>query len=560
MTKVTNQSNQKDLIEELFSALSSEGSVYIEVESLPYFLSSIPSIKVFQYKVQNYPKPIFWYSKDTVILEFLAVTNLPIDFPPTLSAGPVAKTIIIQSQQNQTKSEFPNINISDLPTSSKLFELKQRANQEEKIDFKQDLNSWLEKIESTKENLSRFQSEAIEQRKISQNKHKLQNKLLWIKNIIDSKWFKFSTVSICLITIGTVIALNYPTQIIKVDIAPTTKQESFNIKFTEANTSKSQVTLKANASLDTSGTKEIPTENGRATGKVALANNSNEDVQFTRDGLILVSEENGFEYRQKSTEADPKNYVVTKKNLANNNAIEIAIQSTEIGKNYDLPKNSTFRVYNLRGENMGSGFRGTATSDIKNTQVGLNRYVTEADLSLLKSKAESNLAEAQSKEIETLKTKGEFTSNSWIKILNTDYKISAKTGDQTNKIDCEATSTIEIYSVPQDKLKNSIREQAKISGIEDIKMVNSSIQDGQIIANVFLSYKENPEIFKADISSQINNSTNINQSIEQTTSNIQAQYPNIKRVSKDIQGINLPFKFPLLQPRNRVEINELQIK
>lgn len=543
MIKVTSQTNQKDLIQELFSALSDEGSVYIEVESLPYFLSSIPSIKVFQYKVQNYPKPIFWYSKDTVVLEFLGVTKLPIDFPPTLTMDSIAKTIIIQSQNKST-----NIDLADLPASKKLFELKQRVAQEEKIDFKQDLNSWLQKIESTKENLSRFQSEAIEQRKISQNK----DKVLWIKNIIGSKWFKFSAVSVCLVALGTGIIINYPTQIIKVDIAPVTKQESLKIQFTEANTSKSQVTLKAKASLDTSGTKDIPTENGRATGSLMLVNDSGEDVQFTRDGLILVSEENGLEYRQKSTDADPKTYIVTKKNLANNNVVEISIQSTESNKSNNLPKNSTFRVYNLRGENMGSGFRGIATADIKNTQIGLNKYVTEADISLLKSKVQSSLAEEQSKEIEALKSKGEFTSSSLIKILNTDYKISAKLGDQTNKIDCEATSTIEIYSITEDKLKNSVREQTRISTIQDIKIVDSALKDGQLVANIFLSYKENPEIFKADIFTQANATSNI----EQLTTSIQSQYPNIKRVSKDIQGL----KLPLLQPRNKIEINELQIK
>jgi hypothetical protein len=84
MLKINTNITQDSLIEGLMTEITRAGELYIEVESLPIFLSSIPAVKVFSNKINNYPKSIFWYSKNINLFRFLQISDLATGFPPTL--------------------------------------------------------------------------------------------------------------------------------------------------------------------------------------------------------------------------------------------------------------------------------------------------------------------------------------------------------------------------------------------------------------------------------------------------------------------------------------------
>ncbi len=84
MLKINANTTQNSLIEGLINEIIRAGDLYIEVENLPIFLCSIPAIRVFQNKINNYPKSVFWYSQNITIFELLQTSSLKTGFPPTL--------------------------------------------------------------------------------------------------------------------------------------------------------------------------------------------------------------------------------------------------------------------------------------------------------------------------------------------------------------------------------------------------------------------------------------------------------------------------------------------
>jgi hypothetical protein len=566
MIKITNKSVQNEIIQELFLQVSHKSPLYIELESLPYFLSSIPSLKVFLYKIQNYPRHIFWYSFDNNILEFLHENNINIEFPynpqnAIVNISSNSPTVInLNKQQNQKpqesyvdyhdklaqlkskikKSGSPNNSHFDPIEQSNSINYNNRSS--EKIDFKQDLDSWLKKIETTKDSLSRYKEEVINEKNIRNNN--------WFGFNLNPKWIFRGALSFCIMSMVAIFVLFFPTNTYKLDIAPSIKQNSYDLQFSDTAFTKNRFKIQTQDDIETSGQNQITSNESRASGKVALINTSITSISFKKDGVILISEDNGLEYRQKSNDIDAAIFTVFPKNNQSNQPVEIDIQGITSGENSNLPINSNFRVYNIRGETFGGTVRAISTSKIEAASVTKDKAISQEDLSLLRSKAEISLNNQKLIKLEEVKAKGQLINNNWIKTLDTTYKYSGIPNDVAPKVSIEADSEIEIYSLGDDAFKNLVTSQLKVNNISDIKIVETKIDNDKVFAKLFLSSVENPEILKKDIIGNLaNNSTNDN------TAQIQQKYPNIKRVSKDFSGI----KLPLVTPRSKVEVNELNI-
>jgi hypothetical protein len=555
MIKITSKSQQDEIIQELFSQVTQQSSLYIELESLPYFLSSVPSLKIFLFKTQNYPRQIFWYSYSNDILNFLYKNNVKVEFPynsnNAITFTPSTPPTVINVNRSK-KQDSTEVNYFE-----KLSQLKSRTSDKqdytdnfnqylsknnEKIDFKQDLDSWLEKIENTKESLTKFKNDVIAEKKSKSN--------FW-ESLIELKWLYRSALSLFIITFVTLSIIYFPTNVYKIEIAPSLKQESVDLQFPETVFTKNRFTIKTNDDIESSGEREVTTDQNRSIGTVTLVNTSPTPINFKREGVVLISEENGFEYRQNSTDKAADIFTVPAKNNLSNQPMDIEIQALLPGEQFNLPINSTFRVYNIRGEAFGGAVKAIATSTVSNKLPNKDKIVSENDLSLLRSKAEEGLNNLKLQKLDLLKEKGDIINNNWVKeIKPSDYIFSNKLGEVSPKVSVEAQTEIEVYSIANDKLKEAIFAQLKIDNLSDLQIIETRIEEGQVFAKLFLSSKQNPEIKKNDV---IGNLANIN--LDEGTLNIQQKYPNIKKVSKDFSGI----KLPLISPRSKVEVNELNI-
>ena len=597
MIKITSQTTQKEIINSLLSGLSTTGNLYMHIISLPYFLSSLPSIKIFQYKIQNYPRQIFWFSHDPRITNLMSQSDLSVGVPPLLEESKISNntsqqakpqqarnsTVInlggekatfeqksninnnkinankIESEESKTENSvddispiFPSFSKNNFTapinfsSSSVLQEFREKHLKiTEKTDFKQDLNQWLEKIESTKSALSKFQSEAEEQQQNNIRKNRLQN-------LFQANNFYKVICSTIIVMVSLATFMLYPTNNYKLEIEPMTKQEALDIKIPDNLFNKTTVQLKTSSEIDSSGIKESIISTDRSNGKVALINNSPSQVEFEREGIILISESNGLEYRHKSSEQDPKLFAIKSKNAQIGEKTEIDIQGVQSGDQFNLPLNSIFKVYNMRGEAMGSNFKAVAISEIKNTVKNIEKIVSEDDLSLLRSKVQSNFLEEKSKYFQTLKDQNQVTNANWVKSSDTKYEYSSPIGSNTKKISVIATTTAEILSLPKDTLTATIQSNSNAKNVSDITIVETKIDQSQVLGKFFVSYTENPDIIKDEISNKLKS----NADFDLASADLQVQYPSLKRVSKNFQGIPLP----LVSPRNKIEINQLQEK
>jgi hypothetical protein len=567
MIKITTKSIQNEIIQELFLQVSHKSPLYIELESLPYFLSSIPSLKVFLYKIQNYPREIFWYSFDNSILEFLHQNSINIEFPynpqnaivnvvtsnlPTIidlnkqKTQPKSQTTYVDYHEklSQLKSRIKKNNINSTSYFSPVEQSSSTSYSKgsEKIDFKQDLDSWLKKIETTKDSLSRYKEEVINEKNIRGNN--------WFGFSLNRKWAFRGALSLGVMSLVAIFVLFFPTNTYKLDVAPSIKQNSYDLQFSDTAFTKNRFKIQTQDDIETTGQNEIVSNESRASGKVALINTSTTSISFKKDGVILISEDNGLEYRQKSSDADAAVFTVFPKNNQSNQPVEINIQSITTGNSFDLPINSSFRVYNIRGETFGGTVKAISTSKVEAVAVTKDKVISQEDLSLLRSKAEVSLNNLKLIKLEEIKSKGQLINNNWVKTLDTTYKYSGIPNDVAPKVSIQADSEIEIYSVSNDSFRNLVTLQLKVNNVSDIKIVETKIENDKVLAKLFMSSKENPEIIKKDIIGNLANTTNID-----NTAQIQQKYPNIKRVSKDFSGI----KLPLVTPRSKVEVNELNI-
>jgi hypothetical protein len=580
MIHINNNTTQQEIINLLLSKLSEQGNLYIEVLSLPYFLASIPSIKVFQYKIQKYPRPIFWHSHDREIFSLLKDSDFNVDFPPALDHKIDKKpaTIINLRSQLITESEnfVPSPNFKNNlfespnfvePSHSNVFNLSQLTNpidfssssvldefrkkhlkKEPKPTIKQDLDQWLEKIESTKSALSKFQVEAIEQK--HQFSKKEESSINLFKSLSNPFVYRgFASLILMVLVFG--FWYYYPTNKYKLDVVPTTKQEAVDTKLPESIFQKTQAEITVASQVESTGQKTTMSTT-RAIGKVILINTSSNPVDFNRDGLILLSEVNGLEYSHKSNSNEPKVFTIPAKNSNGNQKVEIEIQAVETGEKFNLPVNSVFRIYNLKGEAMGASFKAISTTEIKVSDSVGEKIFSEDDMSLLRTKLEKNLLEEKNKKIQNLKDNNFITNPAWVKLNQSNYTFSDKIGSLSKSVTAQAVANIEFLALPKLALTTSVQDKFLNREISDITIVDTTVDDSTdkkfVVAKLFVSYLENPESLKYEIQNKV-------KSLDFSTASVdlQASYPNVKKVSKEFSGVNLP----MIKPRNKIEINQV---
>jgi hypothetical protein len=511
MIKITVETSQKELINSLSENLGEFGDVYLQIESLPYFLSSIPSIRVFQYKINNYPRAIFWYSLDHKILNFLKQSELTIAFPTTLintkketithtfntinnpKFKPLSDNILDKNTEPKSESELtttidqPNLLVkfedfvksNDIDSTTDDHNTKKslikssitgfeqylpnskpiniglflgKFNEKYIKDFKnnkmnpiQDFGDMITRVEKTRltikteNNKSKYK---VEESKINFldrfNKYKLQF------NTTVSLFLLFSLIAIFNI---------FPKNIFNVEVSNTIDKKTIEVKIPESQLKKTKVELKSKSQILTSTTQNATPKNlSESFQKVNLVNNSNGTVRFDQGGIILIAEKTGVEYRHKITAEDLKTFSIPKQNSKNFIRIE-PTKPTEA-----LPNGSILKVFNLKGEALGYNFKAIVEEESNPTKQNI---FTNSDQDTLETIIESDLNEKRSSLITSINDENNFTDPSWFTIISNDIKYDKKLNDNTDVVNAEALSVIEVYSIPRNDFKKYYRNQIK---------------------------------------------------------------------------------------------------
>lgn len=603
MIKITVETSQKELINSLSENLSEFGDLYLQVASLPYFLSSIPSIRVFQYKINNYPRNIFWYSLDHRILNFLKQSELSIGFPTTL-INPKKETIThtfntINNQDfrplhdnfldktNESNLVLPISELPDKPnllvkyedfvkssigeeeikeqTAKGLFDTKSvsvfenNLPESEQVDTRSFLDKFKHKYNINKDDnkteLSQDFDEMITRIEKTKSTIKIErNKFIkkteetknnFLHNLNKYKLQFNTAISLGLLLCLVFIFNIFPKNVFNVEVSSNLDQKTIEVKIPESQLKKTKVELKSNSQILTTS-KQIPAPISKSTTKtfqeVNLVNNSNGTVRFDRGGIILIAEKTGVEYRQKISPEDPKTYSIPSQNSKN----FINIEATAVTE--DLPKDSVLKIFNLKGDALGYNFKAVVTEETKNNNESFNTF-TESDQDTLKTKIESDLNEKRASFINSSNDDNNFTDPTWFKIISTDIKYDKNLSEITDTVNAEALSVIEVYSVPKQDFKNTIEVKSNLGKIMDIQVMNSNIDDDKLINATFLvSFQDKAKISKIDIIKNLNSGE---------FNKVQEEHPSIKRISKESKvGISLPGIIPL----NQVNILEKDFK
>jgi hypothetical protein len=603
MIKITVETSQKELINSLSANLSEFGDLYLQVASLPYFLSSIPSIRVFQYKINNYPRNIFWYSLDHRILNFLKQSELNIGFPTTL-ISPKKETIthtfntinnqnfkqlhdnflgkitepklelpptesldkpnllikyedFVESNTKHNEIKIVEHYIEDLFNGNTISDFEPNLPESENIDTRSFLDKFKHKYNISYENKRTYPVQDFDEMitkvektkstiKIENNKFTKKNEEIRT-NFLDifSKYkLQFNTTISLGLLLGLMFIFNiFPKNIFNVEVSSNLDQKTIEVKIPESQLKKTKVELKSTSQINTTPTRDIIPKNSIVSAqKVNLVNNSNGTVRFDSGGIILIAEKTGTEYRQKVSPDDPTTYSVPSQNLNNFISIE-PTKATE-----DLPKDSVLKVFNLKGDALGYNFKAVVLEDNKSKSAQQSIF-TESDQDSLKTKIESDLNEKRASFINSINNENNFSDPSWFKIISSDIKYDKDLNEKTDIVNAEALSVIEVYSVPKPDFKNTIEVKSNLGKIMDIQVMNSSIDDNKLINATFLvSFQDKTKISKVDI---------IKNLYSGEYNKVQEEFPSIKRISKESKvGINLPG----ISPVNQVNILEKDVK
>ncbi len=587
MIKITVETSQKELINTLSNNLNEFGDLYFQVASLPYFLSSIPSIRVFQYKINNYPRDIFWYSLDHKILNFLKQSELNIGFPATLID--TKKETITHSFNTINNNNFKPLNNNILGTKigTPIIEAGDKPNvlieykdfvasgevptlehtttpidelfsQSSTIGFEQDLPN-AESV-STKSFLDKFKDKfdikPNSKTSFVQNFDDMITKVEKTRTTIKTEnirvakateqvkttfldFFKkyklqFNTgLSLGLLLVLVGIFSVFPKNVFNIEISSGIDQKTIEVKIPESQLKKTKLELKSSIQIKTDN--QTSSDNiFTGVQRVNLVNSSGGTVQFDRGGIILISEKTGVEYRQKVNSQDPASYSIPSQNKGKFIDIQ-AVKTVD-----ELPKDSVLKVFNLKGDALGYNFKAIVTgSDNQTTKQSI---FSESDQDTLKTKIESDLIEKRASFINSVNDENNFTSPTWYNIISTDIQYDKALYEKADTVNAEAISVIEVYSVPRSDFRNTIEVKSKLGKIMDIQVMDSKFEEGKeklINATFLVTYQENTKINKNDIIKNLSKGE---------YSKIQEQFPSIKRISTESKvGVSIPGITPLNQ-------------
>jgi hypothetical protein len=415
-------------------------------------------------------------------------------------------------RENTYQSQSVNQNAADNSAQAPQFE---------PVKYEQNLDELLSRIEATRDALSSLKIPA-------QNKPKITSggSIVW-------KTFGFLSTSAVVSAVVVGFLFFFPTKVYSLDITPETKVQTDTVSFTKEEFTNRKVSIQNKESVLATG-QQTQTQD-RATGTITLVNNSSGQIKFDKGGIILVGP-NGLEYRQVGQASEPNTFVIPGQS-AN---VTINIIATGNGTDYNLPVNSTLKIFNLKRDALGSSFSGVVNGSVNVTKQTGNTIVVQDDINNLQTKAESSLEKLAKKELEKLSQENVITKENWFEILNPTYNFSHKVNEATPKLEVDSGSTVGLYYLDESALVAKLKQtNSNIQRVIEVTKVDASDQSiigsSKIDLKIDYKYSLKQQFNEASIAQKLSGND-----FTSAKDELQEQYPTINDIQEKKSGLDLP--------------------
>jgi hypothetical protein len=409
---------------------------------------------------------------------------------------------ISQPESQPTKAD-PNFNITYPQT-----------------DSKQNLDHWLERIESTRKalNSNRFQPA------------KASNPVFSV--------MRFSTVSAVLSLIISGVILFFPTSVYSLEITSLEAQDALPVSINLEEMGLRETQIESTSSIQPSG--QETTTLSRARGEVVITNTSGSTVSFDKGGIVLRAS-NGQEYTHIPKNSEPGTFRVPARSNINGGNLTIEIESIEAGG--ELAAGETLRLYNLKRDLIGTAISAQVTDEgIVTEAITGNLFVNESDQQSLREKANQELGSLINQEIASLSENSRLvTDPSWYTTGEITYNFSHAVGDTTPELTVSTTTPVTFYTLPQEVLLDKIRSQnpevETVTSIDEIvkdSEFNSTNPDG-VDLQVQYTYIKKNNLNQEEIARILSS-----EDFETAKEELRQEFPEIQNVEIQNQGVNLP--------------------
>jgi hypothetical protein len=549
-----------DLIRELENESGKPQNLYLIVESLPSFLNTPIAFTVFNYQISKYPRPVFWWSQEKQILDFLqscttSVANPTLDKNFKVSDNsiiqyePIESKIILSDARKENIKTEPVVEIkpetsqnvqswTDTSSSKHVFSSQEMMNQNHydpiemikdgyensPLDI-QNFDAWIKKIEATKEALSSLQTTKIDNSQtIKPSKQK-------------NKVFRILSLSLALSLIFILGLLVFPAKVYTVEISPSYSQGSQSLSIPISEFSKSSIVLTADSETVPQGNLEVPTD--RAIGQVQLINQGSRPVDLDNGMFRLVLDQKYYQVIADNTL--PKTFSIPAQSDSSSPLV-FQVQAVQDGSDYNQPKGTQMDIVNLQGDGkkVCSSCYAVATTDIKNSTISGQKVVTSDDQSLLTQNVEAKFATQRQDAISKIQQGKVYTNEDWYKNTSSQYNFNKNLNDATDLLRLDATTNTDVYYLTQDQLGSIIKQNNQdIKSFSDITIHSTDgnpRSDDKINMDVYYTYEtQNTCLDKQKFVSTLS-STDFDEAKKQ----ILVDCPGVTDIQQKSVGINMP--------------------
>jgi hypothetical protein len=591
MIKITKDTFQKLLLTELSGESKKPGDLYIFVESSPIFLSTSIAFKIFNYQLRNYPRRVIWTSQDDKIIHLMRLVELPLKEHldenvivklETESANykqlSFSKEDSVSSKNDESaQADLVEVGTIDTQSNSVVpqstdigkISLKRLLNKEdynpsslieldemesgiaEKGKSLQDLDSWIERIEATKQALNSMKTDygqvnysSITSITSTEFIRPLDKVNPFQRNKKQPQAYLFITSFFVCALIFIVAMVFFPTNVYTLEINSPEDSTTLNLSIPKTTFTKQTIKLSGNASIPTSGDNQTGTE--RATGKVDLINKSTKSVTLVNGSFSLIKDGKKYTHLRNSTL--PEEIAIPP--LNDLSPVSITIQSDISGAEYNQPTNSTFEILNNLGQKPCGSCIGISTTAIEAGDGTGKKIVTEADQSLLRATVDGILAQQKVTKLQDIKDEKEnidnvLINNDWYKNLNSSYVFQPDIGEPSANTTLQVNVDTEIYYLSRSTVDELLqRENNSIDRVVDVSVLESSgkFDDDSSEIKLKISYKYIEKVFldKKNIENTINSSDDFLKIKEE----IQKSYQSVINIDKKEIGLKIPFFSP----------------
>ena len=568
---VTQDTRQVTLLNNFTQAARQPGTLYVNVESLPMYLSTSIAFSIFSYKLKSYPRPIVWRSvnEDPAIrqdvLEVLQTASIQVDstYTPVASipetkptpARPSLQTKLPETplkalpQPNipETKPQSPSFTEAsgadfDYDFNAVFSEAAAEVNAQEALNqnVSQDstganqprqsslheFDKWIGKIEATKVALDKMKTAPAQTERIRVPEAEQ------IPTAKQPKTFLFLS-TLFSGAVGLLAALVlFPNTVYTVSVTPAVREERIELSIPTTAFATQTVTLTEEASTLTSGSEGE--EISRAVGRVEIVNRTGEAIELEQGQYYFETQ--GRRYVLLSNETLPPRITLP---AQNQEPVGLPVQATEAGVEFGLERGVELELLDLLGRPLCQDCVVRVSEQIQATEQVGNRFVTSADQEVLRSTIDSLIAQERANTYEQLGGSATIGNSGWFQNVESEYVFDHAVGESAEELTLKVEVQTELYYLPRTDLSAVLqKENPAAVSIRDIQLVDNqgTFQNNEPISLTLLyRYEEETDLDREIIRERLEDLET-----PEAQASIQKDFPAVRRISKQNTGVAIP--------------------